>query len=668
MADEKYSIDIDVNTKSINKATRAIAKLDKAISRLNRAGDRSNKISRATAGIQSKRLKQDKALAARSRQRAKIARARISESRALARVERQRISLENQDRSRAAASRVKKAIRLKSLTARRDRELASASKRRMRAQSKINKLNLSSSRLSASSAPVDRLGSSFGGLAKNAGAAAIQIAAVAAALSVGVIAKFTQAVISAKEFDTANRIAFESLLGGSVAAADAMASSEQIADRFGIKLEDVTGSMKKLLSAQFSLSKSKELIKMGADMRAISSSAEDVKGALRAISQIKSKGRLQGDELLQLAEAGVSQQLIFEELQKSLGVGSVGEVIKLKEAGKIDADTAINAIQAAVMKKTGSKEAGDAGERFADESLEAAANRIRNSRLNLFRDVAASSPEAFEKLADIGHKLADFLNDLDRDQLGEIFETAVTALDTLVELGKAFTSGFVDGLAENSDSTQDFFEALKDPEVLDSIREMGRSFGILLDVLTKIAALGGMAAALPEMAGIPTVSGASEVLEGHDEIAEANRVAGKGFGASLASGFAAGIRDGQPIAVASELAMAGAVKNAFTGPEPGIDAHSPSRVFEGLGGDVVDGFAKGLVQAPSQKAASGGGNPTPAGGAIGTTNNYSMGGMSVNTEVNEASDGEAIASQVAQSTMGILGKAFEHMALAGGTG
>ena len=37
------------------------------------------------------------------------------------------------------------------------------------------------------------------------------------------------------------------------------------------------------------------------------------------------------------------------------------------------------------------------------------------------------------------------------------------------------------------------------------------------------------------------------------------------------------------------------------------------------------------------------------------------------SDIHEASDGQAIAAQVAQSTMGILGNAFEKMALAGGT-
>lgn len=655
MADETYTIDIAVDSKSVKRAARSVAKLEKAISRLNRTSDRSNRISRATTGIQSKQMRQNRAL------------------------EKQRIRIENQDRSKQASARVKKMNRLKSLTVRRDRELASAAKRRSRAQAKMSKLDFNAARLRASNGPVDKLGKSFGGLAKSAGAAAIQVGAVAVALSVGVIAKFTQAVISAKEFDTANRIAFESLLGSSEAAADAMASSEQIAERFGIKLEDVTGGMKKLLSAQFSLSKSKELIKMGADMRAISSSAEDVKGALRAISQIKSKGRLQGDELLQLAEAGVSQQLIFEELQRSLGVGSVGEVIKLKEAGEIDSETAINAIQAAVLKKTGSKEAGDAGERFAKLSLEAAANRIRNSRLNLFRDVAEDSPEAFEKLADIGNRLAGFLNDLDRDQLGKIFETAISALDTLVDLGKAFTSGFVEGLAENSDSTQDFFEALKDPEVILSIQEMGKSFGTLVDTLAKLAAIMGKIASfsdvlsglVPGGGALSGISGGLNALPGllgdNPEVEESARLSGEGLGKSLSSGFAGGMSSGTGIVISAALALARAAKNAFTSPS-GIDANSPSKVFEEYGGDVVDGFAKGAAQTPSQSAAAnGGGAAAQGGGGLGTTNNFNLGGMSVNTEVNESGSASDTAAQIEKTSMAMIGRAFENMALAGGT-
>src|SRR5690606_17892923 len=147
--------------------------------------------------------------------------------------------------------------------------------------------------------------------------------------------------------------------------------------KFGQDVEDTTVNLQKLLSAQFDARLAADIIKMGADLRAIGATAEDTSGAVRAITQIKGAGKLMGQELLQLANAGVSVELVRGEIGKLLGGKSVEEVIKLQESGQIDADTAIQGILNAVQKKTGSEELGEASARFADTTIEGMMGRSK---------------------------------------------------------------------------------------------------------------------------------------------------------------------------------------------------------------------------------------------------------------------------------------------------
>lgn len=583
----------------------------------------------------------------------------------MARVERSRIKAENLDRSKKIRGEMQKLNRVKALTIRRDRELASAASRRGKAQAKANRqiskqraFDFKVGQINAANKPLSRMDKLTKSLGPGLFNAAAGAAALGAALVIGVgtaVTKFAQGVIGAKEFNTANKVAFSSLLGGAAAGEEAMAKSEALADTFGFRLQDVTGSMKKLLAAQFTLGQSETFLKMGADLRAIGTDAEGVKGAIRAITQIKAKGRLQADELLQLSEANISQQLIFSELQSNLGLDDIDAVRKMIEAGKVKSDEALKAILGAVGKKTGSKEAGEAGKKFADVSLDAARNRIANSGFNVFRDVAGGEPEAFKQLTKIGKGISEFFDNLDRGDLGDIFKTAISAFDAFAEVSKAFLGGFLGGLAENSDETRSFFDMLKDPKMLEGIASIGSALGIITTAIVKIGA------AMVELQGTRLFA----IMSLFGDQDEAMRSGGTSLAGSLVSGFVSGISNGRGPIEAVVNSLAQLAIGTFGGPK-GIDSGSPSKVFESFGGDVIDGFSNGL-ETPSQAAASNGGTTAPEGLSMGTTNNFSMGGMSVNTEVNEAQGGADMAAQIEKSSMAIIGRAFEAMALQGGT-
>lgn len=150
-----------------------------------------------------------------------------------------------------------------------------------------------------------------------------------------------------------------------------------LAVRFGQDVQDTTLNLQKLLSAQFDPKLATDIIKMGADMRTLGATAEETKGAVRAITQIKGTGKLQGDELMQLAEAGVPINAVREEIGKILGGKSTAEVIKLQEGGQIDADTAVQGVLNAVQRVTGGGKLGEVGARFADTTIDGMLGRIK---------------------------------------------------------------------------------------------------------------------------------------------------------------------------------------------------------------------------------------------------------------------------------------------------
>jgi tape measure domain-containing protein len=138
--------------------------------------------------------------------------------------------------------------------------------------------------------------------------------------------------------------ALDAIKAGGISTFDATIAK---ATEFGLNLEDTLGTVKKYRMFGFDAKTTDQLVVATAALRGLGSTDEEISRVGVAISQIKAAGKLQGDELNQLAEAGVPVSKVYEALGKKLGV-SVQEVIKLKEAGKITAELATEGIISAV--------------------------------------------------------------------------------------------------------------------------------------------------------------------------------------------------------------------------------------------------------------------------------------------------------------------------------
>jgi tape measure domain-containing protein len=186
------------------------------------------------------------------------------------------------------------------------------------------------------------------------GAATGIVAALSAVyVALGVLsARFAVALVSAQAFKEGTQLAFTKLLGSATAANATFRSTVAIAGQIGVGFKDALQGVNALMAKGFKADEAQNLVKAMADLKAVVPDA-NIGNLLLAISQIKSKGVLQMEELQgQIAEAGLSVSVVLEEIGKKIGK-SAAEVRKMISAGKISADAGVAGIMAAIQKTTG---------------------------------------------------------------------------------------------------------------------------------------------------------------------------------------------------------------------------------------------------------------------------------------------------------------------------
>jgi tape measure domain-containing protein len=212
------------------------------------------------------------------------------------------------------------------------------------------------------------MASKAGGALMSIGAFAVKAAAIvgAAFLAMGVAAAKYIGEMQALKQSTV--FAFAASMGGQAQAIAGWEKMVATAIKIGAPLDMVSKSMTMLMAQGFSFDAADALVKRMADLKALNPSANLEKIAL-AIAQIKAKGKLSQEELSgQLAETGLSPDMVYEALSKKLGKDKAS-VIKMITAGQIDSKTGIEAIEEAMKKQTGGGAAGAMAEKMASTTI-----------------------------------------------------------------------------------------------------------------------------------------------------------------------------------------------------------------------------------------------------------------------------------------------------------
>lgn len=294
----------------------------------------------------------------------------------------------------------------------------------------------------------------------------------------------------------------------------------EYARRFGVNVNETAANLLQMKASGFSDDLTTTIFERTADLRALGATEESIGRALLAIRQIKAAGRLQGDELNQLGEAGIDASFIYAELSKKLGK-STAEIIKLKEAGKLSAEVVIPAIAAAMGTKTGGGAAGSAGEAAASSTVLGQWDRVKAAFS--VASVRAIGGDALAPLRQSLGRFADWLSgsggqavaDRFGGFLAGVFDKAPVVIDKviwLLEVGlpeawTAFKDAFTpaSGL-ERFVATADSLGSDTGPSAIQTFQDIGAEAGRLADVLWSIvdagAAFAGWVAKWGKYSGI----------------------------------------------------------------------------------------------------------------------------------------------------------------------
>jgi tape measure domain-containing protein len=320
-----------------------------------------------------------------------------------------------------------------------------------------------------------RLGNAGGALSVLGGN--LMTSAVSKAVDLGRAVASTAAELVA--FGQNARFAFGNLTKHGADPEKLFEHARALAVRFGLDVQDTTKQYQKFLALQFTPKGIDKLIKMGADLQALGNSAEDVQGVFLALGQIKGKGRFQGEEMLQLAERGVSTTLVQEEIGKILGGKTQQEVQKLMQAGKVSSDVGLQAIEQAINRKLGQKTVGQAGAKFADTTLTGMLGRItalgQDTGVSLLDQVTAPLTKMTGRGLDA---LQGFLSSPEgAATIDRLAASLGRAAEFVVTLGGAFTDAFGATFESNVRPMLEAFGVFGEGE--STAKALGKTFGDL---------------------------------------------------------------------------------------------------------------------------------------------------------------------------------------------
>ncbi|MHB1323995.1 MAG: tape measure protein [Coriobacteriia bacterium] len=156
-------------------------------------------------------------------------------------------------------------------------------------------------------------------------------------------------VKSAGSFEQ-SAIAFETMLGSAQAGQKMFADLKKFAAETPFELPGLLDASKKLLAFGFDAGSIIPTLRSVGDAAAgLGAGTEGMERIITAMGQIKAKGKVSAEEMLQLAESGLPA---WEAVATKIGV-SIPEAMKLAERGAIKADTAIAALTEMMDKKFG---------------------------------------------------------------------------------------------------------------------------------------------------------------------------------------------------------------------------------------------------------------------------------------------------------------------------
>jgi len=503
------------------------------------------------------------------------------------------------------------------------------------------------------------------------------------------VVAFGKAVVGATMLAGKATLAFDLLTGGQGMGKAMLKDVVDFAVGLGAPVEETIQSFQRLLAMQFTPEAAKDVIRMASDLQAIGADAEKVSAIIRAMTQIKAKGRLQSEELLQLAEAGVSIKVIQQELAKATGK-SVKEVQKLIQAGKITGEQGLEAIKQAVLAATKTKKLGDATARAGKLLGGMWAGLKSKAEAMLITFGMKIGPALSKAIIPI---LKDVTEWLDSPRAKEMFDSLVSGAKALAkwlgsvwDMAKKMASAFGAGYREGFEATSEFMKGVNEIEFDLSAEDMQLAVDGLVQLAKALGKLAGAAEAagkawksLPDFGASGFGQGGSAPGLGGEArdprtlfpLGDPTRFTadwlpdldeqGKQAGTSLTTGLKSGIQSGKASVITAAVDVA---KSAISAAKRALGIGSPSKVFAGIGKDVAIGMQRGIT-AGSQDVSMAAAkmiDPAKIGGGGGNTQHIQA-RANVPITIQAAEDPEATAAAVQRSLRASVVGLFEDAAI-----
>lgn len=434
-----------------------------------------------------------------------------------------------------------------------------------------------------------------------------------------IAAGFLALTTSFADFAQRSELGFGQLAKHGASAAKLFAHARNEAEELGLDVKDTTKTFMKFLALQFDPKQATDMIRMGADLQAFGNDAEATQRIFAQLGQIQAKGKLQGEELIVLAENGISTQLVYEQLGKTLGK-TKDEIIKLQQAGKLSSDIALPAIGEAVKQKLHIKEFGEAGKKIAETTLSGMTNRLKAQAQNALTELGiAIAPMLSQMFKPLAESIGNFIKDPKNIEaligfVSDMVDGIKSAVPIVKEFVLAFSSSFMEKAPEIFKAVG---EAMKfmggdSKDLMTNTKLIGQTIGELTALALGAAvvfggllhaAFVGVSVVVQGLIGafdgfVKTLGQATAFVSDWFANVSARIDAAQGWGATMfevgkaiVEGLAGGINAliNLPFEAVNNIAegIKGRLKSV-------LGIASPSKVFAGYGEDVVKGFSIGL--------------------------------------------------------------------------
>lgn len=446
----------------------------------------------------------------------------------------------------------------------------------------------------------------------------VEIAAQIAARIAQAFVEGAKAAFAAATFRQGAEKGLAVILRSATKAKEVYQQGIRLAAELGTGAKETMQGLQSLIARGFPVDDAIAFTKAMADLQVVNPAA-NVEALLYNVAKIKGQGKVQGDELNALAEAGLNLGQLFELMAKQTGK-ALPEIQKMLSAGKLTADIALPAILASVEALTG-KPLGDTAKE-ASRSLGGLAKRLQNvGELTL---LSADFGKASDNLSAFGSKLMDLIGPGTKvgGAVTKAIEDLATALTGLLggEEGATRTANAIEKMAAFGSGAAKGIEQID--EALAKLK--GTSSGLDTSTIEKIGTVVAWTAAIVVAAlyaigyGIYAISAPfvevalalsrwwGQIKAWFATVTGEAGASGTAIGSALVTGLTAALTGGLSLVAAAAADLVSGGVDAARGPK-GADAHSPSRKTVALGEDMAAGLPVGMSrQLASVRSASAG--------------------------------------------------------------